>query len=75
MFVKMAQGISTRLVRIIRQGSVSILRAVRMVLFPPPGANPAEIWHEASKLRAAGIVVSGGVVLEERVTKALPVSI
>lgn len=71
-FVNMIEGISARFIRIVRQGILSILRAIKMVLFPPPGADPVQIWHEASKLLAAGVVVACGVVLEELVARALP---
>lgn len=60
-----------RAVRIIREGFFSLLNAIRMVCIPPPGLTLTQAAHEATKLIAAGLVVSGGIALEEIVEKAL----
>ncbi len=62
---------SKRLVRIIREGIFSLLSAVRILLSPPEGMTLDRAAHEASKLIAAGLAVSGGVILEEAVEKAI----
>lgn len=62
---------SKRLVRIIREGIFSLLSAVRLLLRPPPGMTLDQAAHEATKLVAAGLAVSGGVILEEAVEKAI----
>lgn len=68
----MLRNIGARWARIIREGLMSLLQAIKMVLFPPAGADSAQVWHEALKLIAAGVIVAGGVLLEELVTKVFP---
>lgn len=62
---------SKRVVRIIREGVFSVGRAVKLVVAPPENLTPAEAMHEASKLLAAGSMVSVGVAAEEFVEKAI----
>ena len=65
-----------RMVRIIREGFFSLLRAVKMICLPPEGLSLAEAAHEASKLIAAGLVVVGGIAVEQHIDnmiKAAPV--
>jgi len=65
-----------RIVRIIREGFFSILKALKMLCFPPEGMTYAEVAHEASKLIAAGLVVVGGILVEQHIDnliKAAPV--
>lgn len=56
---------SRRVVRMIREGFFSLLRAIKLLCFPPPGMTGVQAAHEASKLIATGIVVVGGVALEQ----------
>jgi hypothetical protein len=70
--VKTIRNFGARFARIVREGISSFLRALRLVLFPPSGMAPVDVWHEASKLMAAGVITVGGIVLEELVAKALP---
>lgn len=56
-----------RVVRIIREGFFSLLKAVKILCFPPEGMTRIEAAHEASKLIATGLVVVGGVLGEEAV--------
>lgn len=58
-----------RLVRMIREGVFSLLRAIKIILFPPDNMSYREAMHEAMKLFAAGGVVIAGVALEEVVEK------
>ena len=58
-----------RLVRMIREGAFSLLRALKLTLLPPKNMNRLEAMHEAMKLIAAGGIVIAGVVLEEVVEK------
>lgn len=65
-----------RMVRIIREGFFSLLRAVKMICYPPMGMTFAEAAHEASKLIAAGLAVVGGIAIEQHVDnmiKAIPI--
>lgn len=65
MFVTTAK----RLVRMIREGVFSLLKALKLILFPPANMSYQEVMHEAMKLIAAGGVVIAGVALEEVVEK------
>jgi hypothetical protein len=65
MFVTTAK----RLVRMIREGVFSLLKAVKLILFPPADMSFVETMHEAMKLIAAGGVVIAGVALEEVIEK------
>ncbi|UPG87626.1 hypothetical protein L2Y94_09820 [Luteibacter aegosomatis] len=58
-----------RLARMVREGLLSLVRALKMVVFPPDGTSYRETLHEATKIAFAGGVVIGGIVLEEIVHK------
>jgi hypothetical protein len=60
-----------RIVRVIREGLFSLLRAVKMLCFPPEGMTLAQAAHEASKLIAAGLAVAGGIALEQQIDNML----
>lgn len=60
-----------RLVRMIREGVFSLLKALKLVIFPPENMTYRESMHEAMKLVAAGGVVIAGVALEEVVEKLI----
>ncbi|NOI69607.1 hypothetical protein [Vibrio owensii] len=55
----------TRMVRLIREGVFSLFKAAKTLLFRPEGITYRMAAHEASKLVMAGVVVAGGVLLEE----------
>lgn len=54
-----------RIVRVIREGFFSLLKAIKMLCFPPKGMTPAQAAHEASKLIATGLAVVGGIAVEQ----------
>lgn len=56
-----------RMVRMIREGFFSLLRAIKMLCFPPQGMTSAQAAHEASKLIATGLVVIGGIAIEQHI--------
>ena len=58
-----------RIVRMIREGGMSLLRAAKLLLNPPEGMTLQQAAHEASKLILAGVVIIGGIALEEIVSK------
>ncbi len=60
-----------RFVRMIREGVFSLLKALKLMLFPPENMTFREVSHEAMKLVGAGGVVIVGVALEEIVEKML----
>ncbi|MDD1625803.1 MAG: hypothetical protein LUO94_13695, partial [Methylococcaceae bacterium] len=62
---------SKRLVRMIREGIFSLLKALKMLLAPPQGITYREAAHEAMKLLVAGGFIATGVVLEEFVEKLI----
>jgi hypothetical protein len=58
-------------VRLIREGFFSIVKAVKLLLNPPEGMSRAAVFHEAGKIIIGGVVVTLGILLEEAVG-ALP---
>lgn len=56
-----------RIVRVIREGFFSLLKAIKMLCFPPEGMTMAQAAHEASKLIAAGLAVIGGIAVEQHI--------
>ncbi|XOB92499.1 lactate permease [Pseudomonadota bacterium 24LQ007] len=60
---------SKRFVRMIREGVFSLLKALKLILFPPSNMTFLESMHEATKLFAAGGIVIAGVALEEVIEK------
>ena len=62
---------SKRVVRLIREGVFSFLKAMKVVLFPGDGVSFSESLHAASKLLLSGVIVVGGVALEEVIEKAI----
>lgn len=67
MFVTTAK----RFVRMIREGVFSLLKALKLILFPSPDMSFSETMHEAMKLIAAGGIVVAGVALEEIIEKLI----
>ncbi|MCY4347201.1 MAG: hypothetical protein OXC17_10445 [Aestuariivita sp.] len=65
---------SKRIVRMIREGFFSFLKAIKTALFPPEGQSYAESFHAASKLLVSGGIIIGGIALEDIIDKALTVS-
>ncbi len=66
-FVKTAKNV----VRVIREGFFSILKAIKTLCCPPEGMTLKQAAHEASKIIASGLVVVGCVFLEEYIDKML----
>jgi hypothetical protein len=58
-----------RVVRMIREGVFSLLKALKLIMFPPADMSYQEAVHEAMKLIAAGGIVVVGVFLEESIEK------
>lgn len=56
-----------RIVRIIREGFFSLLRALKLIVSPPEGMSSRQACHEATKLIATGLTIAGGLLLEEGV--------
>lgn len=60
-----------RIVRVIREGFLSIMKALKMAMFPPEGMTRAEASDAALKLLATGVTVSLGILAEEAVEKTV----
>lgn len=67
MFVKTGKNV----VRIIREGFFSLLKAIKMLFCPPEGMTFRQAAHEATKIIAAGLTIAGGILLEEYVDKLI----
>jgi hypothetical protein len=67
-FVTTAKNI----VRIIREGFFSLVRAIKLLLNPPEGMSRNQLLHEVGKLIITGIIVVLGVLAEETVDKLPP---
>ena len=63
---------SKNMVRIIREGFVSIMKAIKVLLFPPEGMSLRQAAHEATKVFATGLVVTGGILAGEYIATLLP---
>ena len=66
-FTKTAKNV----VRVIREGFFSILKALKTLCCPPKGLTLKQAAHEATKVIASGLVVVGCVFLEEYIDKML----
>lgn len=64
-----------RVVRLIREGLMSLSRAVRVLLFPPAGMDDRQAAHEAMKLVATGLALSAGIVAEDAAEKAITAAV
>ena len=63
MFVRTGRN----MVRIIREGFLSIMKAIAVLINPPEGMSSREAAHEASKVLTTGLVVTGGVLVGEAI--------
>jgi hypothetical protein len=59
------------LVTIIREAVLSIVRAVKMIVAPPPHVSKGDIAFEVVKILSASIAMAVGLALEEVIKKAL----
>ena len=67
-FVTTAKNI----VRIIREGFLSIIKAVKMLMNPPQDMTTRQLYHEAGKIIITGITVVVGILAEEVIDKLPP---
>lgn len=54
-------------VRIIREGGVSLFKAINTFVNPPESLTTKEAAHEAIKVFASGLVVTGGIMIGETI--------
>ena len=69
--INMVSTTAKRMVRLIREGFASILKALKVALFPPADLEPGEAADAALKLLAAGAITSVGILAEEGLEKAV----
>ena len=62
---------SKRMVRIIREGFLSILKALKILMSPPENMTRLQAIDSASKLFATALITSGGILMEEMLEKWL----
>ena len=67
MFVRTGKNI----VRLIREGFMSLMKAVKTLLFPPEGMSLKQAAHEATKVLATGLVITGGILAGESISTLL----
>jgi ribosomal protein L12E/L44/L45/RPP1/RPP2 len=60
-----------RVVRVIREGFFSLLKALKLLFFPPENMTFKEAANEASKLIVAGLAITGGIFLEQYIDTLL----
>lgn len=70
-FLNTLMTTSKRVIRMFREGFMSLLRALKTLAMPPKGMTFREGAHEALKVICAGAVVIGGVALEEFIEKSI----
>ncbi|MGD9661897.1 MAG: hypothetical protein AB7U63_11530 [Porticoccaceae bacterium] len=66
-FVTTAKNI----VRIIREGCLSVVRALKIIVSPPPGTSVSEVAYEVFKILSGAVVVAIGIGLEETIKKGI----
>jgi hypothetical protein len=71
MLINMLITTGKRIVRVIREGFMSIMKALKMMMFPPEGMTNDEAADAALKLLATGVTVSLGVLAEDVVEKSI----
>jgi hypothetical protein len=71
MLVKMLVGTGKRIVRVMREGVMAILSALKLALCPPRGMTRAEAGDTALKLVGTTMATSLGVLAEDAAEKAI----
>ncbi|WP_428239506.1 hypothetical protein [Gynuella sp.] len=67
MFVRTGKNV----VRLIREGFLSLSKAIKTLILPPEGLSIKEAAHEATKVLATGVVVTGGIMTGESISAML----
>lgn len=62
---------ASRVVRMIREGLLSLLHAIRLLWLRPKGMTKRQAAHEASKILVGALVLTAGVAFEEFISKQL----
>jgi len=67
MFIKTGKNI----VRLIREGFMSLMKAIKVLIFPPEGMTLQQASHEASKVLTTGLIITGGILVGESIATIL----
>jgi hypothetical protein len=70
-FVTTAKNI----VRLIREGFFSLVKAIKMLLKPPPEMTRRQVFHEAGKIIITGAIITFGILAEESIDKFPPMAV
>jgi hypothetical protein len=70
-FVNLFATTGKRAVRMIREGVSSVGQAAWMLCFPPEGLTLAQTAHAASKVAAAGLVITATLLVEQQLEALL----
>lgn len=62
---------TAKLVRMIREGFLSLLRACKIIYMKPNGMTKLEAMNEASKIIITALGITAGIALEESLEKAI----
>ncbi|TBR38462.1 hypothetical protein CBF23_012255 [Marinomonas agarivorans] len=69
--INMFDRTGKNIVRLIREGFMSLMKALKTFIFPPEGLTPKQAAHEATKVLATGLVVSGSILAGEAIATML----
>jgi hypothetical protein len=61
--------------RLIREGFFSLVKAIKMLLNPPPGMSKRQVFHESGKIIIAGAIITFGILAEEAIDKFPPMAV
>jgi len=65
---------SKNLVKFIREGIMSLVKAIKLIMNPPENMSVAQVYHEATKIITAGVFIGVGVMVEEKISLYLKTS-
>lgn len=60
-----------RIVTIIRESTLAVIRSIKLIALPPEGMSGSEIAMEVLKLLSGGLVTAATLLLQESVAKAI----
>jgi hypothetical protein len=60
------------IVRIIREGLGSLIKAIKFLVKPPKGLSESQVAHEAGKILIMGITANCGILFQDAIEKTPP---
>lgn len=73
-FINVFMTTAKNIVRIIREGTLVLLRAAKTLLCPEKGLTREEVWDAALKILVTGALSVGGIALHEAASNIVPIS-